>query len=235
MILPDKTSLRKILPRPQISLLARFLDLLAEENKKMNLIAAGTSEQMIETHLLDSLSLLDFEEVSGSRHAIDVGSGAGLPGIPLAIALPSLKLTLIDSNAKKCGFISRATGILGLSNVEVFWARSETAGRSGFRDNYDLALARALGPLPLALEYVLPFVKPDGHCVLQRGRRQVGDTDVAAKVACRLSGELDRVTLVKPYPSARNLHVWVFTKVGKTPTAFPRRPGQAKKRPLAGS
>ncbi len=235
MTLIDKTSLRKILPRPQISLLAYFLDLLAEENKKMNLIGASSSGQIIEAHLLDSLSLLDFEEVRDSRQAIDVGSGAGFPGIPLAIALPNLNLTLLDSNAKKCGFLSRVTGILGLSNVEVIWERAETAGRSRFRDNYDLALARALGPLPLALEYVLPFVEPGGHCVLQRGQRQTGDTDVAAAVACLLSGELDRVTPVKPYPSARNLHVWVFTKVGKTPTAFPRRPGQAKKRPLAAS
>ena len=235
MTLLAKTSLRKILPKPQISLLDRFLDLLAEENKKMNLIAAGSSEKMIETHLLDSLSLIDFEEVADSRQAIDVGSGAGLPGIPLAIALPNLNLTLIDSNAKKCGFLSRATGILGLLNVEVVWERAESAGRSRFRDKYDLALARALGPLPVALEYVLPFVEPGGHCFLQRGRRLTGDTDVAAGVACRLSGELDRVSLVKPYSSARNLHVWVFKKVDKTPSAFPRRPGQAKKRPLAAS
>lgn len=217
----------------QVDDLENLLELLLSRSDRSLTAVTGRSN-IINVHFRDSLSLLGFPEVDSAESAVDVGSGAGFPGLPLAIAKPALRVTLLESRTNKCRFIAEAIGTLGLKNAEVVEARSEAAGRSPLRDSFDIALARALGPLPTALEYSLPLVKKRGYLLLQRGARKPGDDSLAAAVAAQLQGKLNRIVRVEPWPGAGNLHVWVFKKGGATPVRFPRKPGMAKKRPLTG-
>lgn len=219
------------LSRRQVSLLEKLIWLLQSRSDR-GLTAVTGTDNIVNVHFRDSLGLLHIPEVCNSRAAIDIGSGAGFPGLPLALARPDMQVTLLESSRKKCDFLAEAVALLGLKNVSIICSRSETAGRSRWRDSFDLALARALGPLPVAIEYSLPLVKNGGHAVLQRGARQAGDETAAAAAASQVGGALDRVEPVTPYPGAKNLHVWVFKKTAATPEKFPRRPGLAKKRPL---
>jgi len=198
----------------------------------MNLTAVTDEKKIIDLHFRDSLSLVTFPEFESAERIVDVGSGAGFPGLPLAIASPTKTFFLLDATAKKRDFINDSIRNLGLRNAITIGSRAETAGRGEYRDSFDLALARAVGPLPLVIEYVLPLLKNDGFALLQRGSREENDESTASYVATLLGGRLERIEKIKPYKSSKNLHVWVFSKISSTPDGFPRREGVAKKRPL---
>jgi 16S rRNA (guanine527-N7)-methyltransferase len=168
-----------------------------------------------------------------TRYCIDVGSGGGLPGIPLAVAFPALQVTLLESVGKKAAFLREVVAELGLHNVTVLAGRAEEAARDpNERDAYDLVVARALAPLPVALELCLPFARPGGVVVLPRGSDlagQLADGEAAAEqLAARLRPP---IPLDDPeLPPGRSLVV--ADKLGPTPDRYPRRPGMAAKRPL---
>jgi 16S rRNA (guanine527-N7)-methyltransferase len=216
----------------QLLSLEKYLKILSAAQDD-NLTAVSGAENIINVHFCDSLSLLDFPKLNTPANAVDIGSGAGLPGIPLAIARPDLKITLLESSKKKSNFISLALQRLGLANARVLNMRAEEAGRSSLRESFDLAFARAVGPLPVVLEYSLPLLARGGLAILQRGRRIAGDEEKAQRASSILGGSLVRITPVLPYAGARHLHVWVFKKKTPTPNRFPRKPGIARKRPLS--
>lgn len=220
----------KLTPRQVTALesLVHHLELHADRG----LTAVTERDNIIDIHLRDSLSLLALPETGPVMSVIDVGSGGGFPGLPLAIARPSVSFSLLESNSRKCIFIESCIDLLGLRNARVINSRAETAGHAETRESFDLALARALGPLPVVLELALPLVRPGGFLLMQRGGRRSGDEAVALEVAPMLGGSLRRVVPVKPYPQARRLHVWVFEKQNTTPDCYPRRPGIPRKRPL---
>jgi 16S rRNA (guanine527-N7)-methyltransferase len=171
-----------------------------------------------------------------TQRCIDVGSGGGLPGIPLAIAFPGFQVTLLESVGKKADFLRDAVAELGLSEVSVQTARAEDAARdSAERDAYDLVVARALAPLPVALELCLPFAKPGGVVVLPRGSELAGQLADGGAAAAQLAARLrPPIPLDDPdLPPGRSLVV--ADKLGPTPARFPRRPGMAAKRPSARS
>ncbi|MBI5869731.1 MAG: 16S rRNA (guanine(527)-N(7))-methyltransferase RsmG [Actinobacteria bacterium] len=216
----------------QISKLQALLDFLASISDR-NLTAVTSERKIVDFHFRDSLSLIGFEEFAGAQNIVDIGSGAGFPGLPLAIACPDKSFSLLEASSKKCDFIDEAIELLEIDNVKTIRARAEEAALGEQRDRFDLAIARAVGPLAVVIEYVLPLVKPAGAVLLQRGAREEGDESTASAVAGQLGGRLDRIESVHPYPDSKNLHVWVLTKLIRTPDRFPRRPGMAKKRPLA--
>ncbi len=219
------------LDRVQMERLVTLQSLLSEpENRGLTSVPP---DRIGKIHILDSLNLLDFPQVTHAHSCVDVGSGGGLPGLPLSIARPGLNMTLIESNKRKSAFLSRAVSILGLSNVRVLAVRAEDAARTELRDSFDLALARAVGPLPVVLEFTLPLLRTGGNSLLQRGSREPGDLEAAEISSSLLGGELKRVKKVSPYPGSINLHIWVVAKKTSTPKRFPRRVGVAKKRPLA--
>ncbi|MHB8858481.1 MAG: 16S rRNA (guanine(527)-N(7))-methyltransferase RsmG [Thermoleophilia bacterium] len=222
------------LTEEQIRAFERLLDILTAASDR-NLTAVTGEEKIVEVHFRDSLSLTAFRELSAAANIVDIGSGAGFPGIPLAIALPEKRFSLIEANGRKCEFIESAVLELGVKNVQVINARAEEAGRTLLRDSFDLGLARAVGSLQLVIEYVMPLLKPSGSALLQRGAREEGDEAAAASAARELGARLDSVTPVEPYPGSKNLNVWTIVKSVPTPERFPRRPGIAKKRPLSGS
>lgn len=206
--------------------------LLLREYSDRNLTAVTSVDAICNVHFRDSLSLLRYPEVSSAASLVDVGSGAGFPGIPLAIAQPQSRFTLLESNRRKCAFLEEAMKATGVENISIVPERAEIAASGALRDHFDVALARAVGSLPVSLELALPLVSPGGFAVLQRGEILEGEETVGAAVASRLGAVIDRVIPVKPYPDARNLHIWFIQKKESTPEGFPRRPGMAKKRPL---
>ena len=219
--------------------LARFVGLLLAANERLNLTRIVEPAEVERRHLLDSLTcalpVLEALQSGAAWQCLDVGSGGGLPGIPLAIAFPGLQVTLLEATGKKAAFLRDAVADLGLSNVVVVAERAEAAGRSPtHRDAYDLVVARALAPLDVALEWCPPFVKTGGVLILPRGSdldQQLPGGWIAAKaLSARLRPPvpLDLADL----PPGRSLVV--ADKLGRTPRAYPRRPGLASKRPLGG-
>jgi 16S rRNA (guanine527-N7)-methyltransferase len=160
----------------------------------------------------------------------DLGSGAGFPGLPLAIAKPDASVSLIESSRRKCDFLERAAAACELRNVRVVNSRAESwdAGRG----RSDLVTARALGPLPVVVEYGAPLLRVNGSLLVWRGARDHDAERIAARAAAELGLEPREPLSVHPYPAARRRHLHLILKVRPTPDRFPRRPGMAAKRPL---
>ena len=186
--------------------------------------------QALNDHLADSLVALELAEVRVASMIADLGAGAGLPGLPLAIALPSSKVNLVESNRRKCEFIARAATACGLSNAVVVNRRAEQWPEGAAR--FDLVTARALAPLPVVAEYAAPLLCLGGRLVAWRGRRDPADEAAARAAARELGLEMGEIVRVEPYPWAINRHLQPMVKVAETPARFPRRPGMARKRPL---
>jgi 16S rRNA (guanine527-N7)-methyltransferase len=199
-----------------------------------NLISSwpGLMGRLDRALLEDSLVLLDFLP-PGALRVIDVGSGGGLPGLPLRLARPDLSLTLLEANQRKAAFLVQAAATLGLSSVEVVARRAEEAGHDPrHREAYDFALARALAPMPVLVELCLPFVAVGGRLLAMKTDAAV-EAEAAAGAISRLGGEL--VEIGGAASAARSLgQVVVVEKVRPTPPEFPRRPGVPGRRPLAG-
>jgi 16S rRNA (guanine527-N7)-methyltransferase len=188
--------------------------------------------RVLDDHLADSLVALELDEVREARRLVDLGSGPGLPGLALAIALPDAELTLLEGSSRKCVFIERAAAVSGIENVEVVHTRAESWPEGVGR--FDVATARALAPLEVVVEYAAPLLAIGGTLVAWRGGREPA-AEKAAVVAAPLVGMAPgRVVAVTPYEAALHRHLHLMSKVMQTPEGFPRRPGMALKRPLSG-
>lgn len=182
------------------------------------------------THLADSLVALELDAVRAATRIADLGAGAGFPGLPLAVGLPAAEVALVESNARKCGFISASAEAAGLANVVVVPERAESwpAGL-GTRD---LVTVRALAPLAVLAEYAAPLLRESGVLVAWKGRRDPDEEQAAAAAAVELGLVVEEIRPVRPYDGADHRHLHVLRKVAPTPPRFPRRPGIARKRPL---
>jgi 16S rRNA (guanine527-N7)-methyltransferase len=186
------------------------------------LTAAGDSAEARRVHADDALAAAPFVE---QGPVVDVGSGGGSPGIPLASALPELRFDLLEAQRRKCDFL--ATAAEAFPNIEVVCARAEEHGRGEGREAYGTAVAQALALAPVALEWCLPLVREGGRVVLLVG---AVDVDQAATAAEAVGGGRPEVV---PLSGSERRSLLVVGKVGPTPERFPRRPGAARKRPLA--
>lgn len=206
-----------------------FLGLLEEANRSFNLTAITEPEAMWHRHILDSLTLLPvLGECAQDAHVADVGSGAGLPGIPLAVAMPAMRFTLIEATAKKARFIERVAEELRLKNVRVVCDRAEVLGhaRRAHREQYDAVVARAVGHLAVLVELTAPLLLPQRKAVLTKGQKAEQELAEAAE-AIRQVG-LEHIGTV-PTPTGTIL---VFEKVRPTPRNLPRRPGEPARAPI---
>jgi 16S rRNA (guanine527-N7)-methyltransferase len=186
--------------------------------------------RVVDEHLADALVALEIPELKAPSTIADLGSGAGIPGLALAIAWPGASVALVESSARKCEFLRRAALVCGLPNVTVENVRAE-AWPAGL-GRHDLVTARALASLPVVAEYAAPLLRVGGVLVAWRGRRDLADEAAAARAAGELGLELQAVMAVKPFREARHRHLHLIAKVRPTPARFPRRPGVARKRPL---
>ena len=186
--------------------------------------------KVVDDHLADSLVALELGVVRDARCLADLGSGPGIPGLPLAIALPAATVSLVESAARKSAFLERAIAQCHIANASVVHARVELLPPG--LGPFDLVTARALAPLEVVVEYAAPLLKLGGTLVAWRGRRDLPAETVAARAAAQVGLEPVAIVPVRPYPAAQSRHLHLMSKVTETPRGFPRRPGMALKRPL---
>jgi 16S rRNA (guanine527-N7)-methyltransferase len=193
-------------------------------------------EEAITGHVADSLSALELEELRGARRILDLGSGAGFPGLALAIALPEAQVDLVESQGRKTAVIDRLRQAADVTNARSVTARVEEWARNppplGGREAYDVVTARAVAPLAVLAEYASPLLREGGVLVAWKGARDASEEAAASKAAGRLGLQVREVLRVQPFAGARNRHLHVLAKAAATPEGFPRRPGVARKRPL---
>jgi 16S rRNA (guanine527-N7)-methyltransferase len=216
------------LPAAAAGQLTGLLDTLAADPHAPTTVRSP--QEAMEVHVADSLVALELADVRAASAIADLGAGAGFPGLPLAVALPTANVVLVESTARKCAFIQAAADAAALTNVEVVAERAESWGAGlGTRD---LVTARALGPLAVLAEYAAPLLRADGVLVAWKGRRDAAEERDAAAAAGQLGLVVEEVRPVRPYPAAEHRHLHVLRKIAPTPERFPRRPGMARKRPL---
>jgi 16S rRNA (guanine527-N7)-methyltransferase len=220
----------------ELDALRRLHDLLIAGNERAALTTVTDLPGFLRSHLLDSLAVARAvaSEPAPPRTLVDIGSGAGFPALPLAIAFPDLAVTAVESVRKKAAFINETAAALGLgARVRAVEIRAEELGRDpAHRDRHDLATARALAPFPVLVELALPFLRPGGLLVALKGADEKTSAEIAAGDAAlrELSGKLERV-LPAEVPGLDHRLVCV-RKEGPTPERYPRRTGIPEKRPL---
>lgn len=221
------------LPDAGVERLRCHRDRVLEGQRTANLTAITDPEGMAVKHAADSLSGLRAGVFVPGVRVIDVGSGAGFPGIPLAIAVPGLEMVLCDAQAKRAAFLERAVRACGVENAAVVTGRAEElARRPAHRERYDVAAARAVAPLAVLLELTLPFVRVGGRLVAWKGPGAAAEIAAAGRALELLGGGPPRVVAVGLPGAAGERRLVVVEKVAPTPAGYPRRPGVPAKRPL---
>ncbi len=216
-----------------IEALLTYKDILLEWNKKINLTAIIEEEDIVIKHFLDSLSCMGVGQLKDRGKMIDVGTGAGFPGIPLKLLLPNIELTLLDSLKKRVNFLREVVGQLGLEGVRCLHGRAEDYGRKeGYRDCYDYAVARAVAPLNVLVEYCMPFVKPGGYFICQKGINLEEELAEAQRAIGLLGAKIvDKKRIELPFSEITH-SILVLEKTRESPTKYPRRPGRPTKNPI---
>ncbi|MBN2005370.1 MAG: 16S rRNA (guanine(527)-N(7))-methyltransferase RsmG [Anaerolineae bacterium] len=218
----------------------RALDFYRQEliawNERFNLTAITDEEGIQVRHFLDSLSCLRAleagEQFSG-RSVIDVGTGAGFPGLPLRILCPGLQLTLLEATVKKVQFLQHIVSQLGLEGVKIIHGRAEELGQIlEHRQRYDWALARAVADMPILAEYLLPLVKVGGRVLAQKGEGAPAEVQRGEWAITQLGGRVRRLIPVELRGLAETRYLVLLDKVAATPDKYPRRAGMPNKRPL---
>lgn len=216
-------------------------DMLIKFNEHTNVTALKTPEDIANKHFIDSLSILATDVVKKNASVIDIGCGAGFPGLPVKILRPDLNMTFVDSTAKKLKFTKSVCEQFGLESVQIFPERAEELVAKGHREKYDLAISRAVASLPVLLELVLPYVKVGGMFVAYKSTKEVDTNDkqselcLSKKAIGLLGAKLEKVHIVnicQEDGSTRNHALAIFKKVKNTPTNYPRRYASIVKKPL---
>ena len=220
----------------QLEQFGEYSRLLAEGNKRANLTSVTDPAEVQVRHHLDSLTaVLALPEWPDGLRVVDVGAGAGFPGVPLKIAFPGIRLTLVESVGKKTTFLAELVERLGLDDTEVLTTRTEELARvEGYRGQFDVALARGVGAMPVLIEYALPLCKGHGRLLAWKGKDGPAEAEGSANALMELGGEIAGIhsvdALSPPLPSDR----WLVCveKVRRTPGRYPRRVGVPAKQPL---
>lgn len=210
-----------------------YMNLLREWNEKINLTAITEPEEIITKHFLDSMSVYATPYVKEGTSVIDVGTGAGFPGLVMKIAKPGIKLTLLDSLAKRLNFLQTVCEETHISDVEFVHSRAEDGGQSPlYREKYDVAIARAVANMSTLSEYLLPFVKVGGYFIAMKGPLADEELANAKKAIATLGGEITEVAEVDVPFTDLHHRIVVVKKVKTTPKGYPRKAGTPSKKPL---
>lgn len=229
-----KTGLEKLnitLSDAQMQQFLDYYEMLVETNKVMNLTAITEFDEVIEKHFLDSLSLCQVYDLNREIKILDMGTGAGFPGIPLKIAFPEIDLVLADSLNKRIKFLQEVINRLELKKVEALHARAEEMGRNKqYREQFDLCVSRAVANLSSLSEYCIPFVKEGGMFISYKSGEIEEETNQAKKAITILGGKIEDIYKFDLYEQKRSFVI--IRKEKKTPKAYPRKAGTPAKMPL---
>lgn len=218
----------------QIEKFDNYYRLLIEWNKKINLTAIINYEDVIKKHFLDSILLLKVysKDLFASKNIIDVGTGAGFPGLPLAIMLPDAEFTLVDSLNKRIEFLKEVIDILKINNITLIHSRAEELGIDpDHREKYDICVSRAVAALPLLLEYCSPFIKKEGVLYLYKSLKVEEEIESSKNSLFILNCSINNKILLAEEEDYQRC-ILEIKKENYTPDKYPRRPGKAKKKPL---
>ena len=209
--------------------LQTVLSLLAAERAS---VSSVVDERAWQVHVADSLTGLEIQPLREADTIADIGSGAGFPGLPLAVAMPTSRVDLIESVGRKCDFIRRAIATAGIDNANVLNARSEEVAAGEGREAYAAVTARAVGRLSTLAELASPLLRDGGVLVAWKGKRDEDEESQLERASESLAMRPERILDVGDHAGSRHRHLHLIRKVGPTPADLPRRPGIAKKRPL---
>lgn len=217
----------------QTEMFVRYYHLLVETNKKVNLTHITGARDVALKHFVDSLSCIVVEDFAGIKKMIDVGTGAGFPGIPLKIMFPWLHLTLLDSQKKRVDFLEKVINALDLKDVDIYQERAESFGRNKEnREKYDLCLSRAVASLKILAELCLPLVKVGGKFLGLKGPDIEPEVNEAQNAINVLGGKIMNICKFTLPITRDGRSIVVIEKTMRTPVKYPRRPGIPAKRPL---
>jgi 16S rRNA (guanine527-N7)-methyltransferase len=214
----------------EVSAFNLYKNLLSEWNQKINLTAIEDDKDVITKHFIDSLSIIPF--LKNVRNIIDVGTGAGFPGLPVKIVRPELEVVLLDSLEKRIGFLNTVIGELHMDKITAIHSRAEDAGNSPkYREKFDVATARAVASLPVLLEYCMPLIKTGGIFIAMKGS-SLSEADEAGKALDILGGDIEEVKEFTLPGSDIKRNIIVIKKLRQTPTKYPRKAGKPSREPL---
>ena len=219
------------LSEEQINRFMKYYEMLIEKNKVMNLTAITEFDEVIEKHFLDSISLIKVKNLNQKLSVLDLGTGAGFPGIPLKIAFPELEVTLVDSLNKRILFLQEVIAELNLKNVSATHERAEIiANDPNFREKFDLCVSRAVANLSTLSEYCLPFVKVGGQFISYKSGECDEEVSAADHAITLVGGKLDRIEKFSLGESGRAFVM--IDKISQTKKKYPRKAGTPSKEPL---
>lgn len=231
--LKDLEELNISLSEKQLIQFMSYYELLIEWNQIMNLTAITDFDEVMKKHFIDSLSLVKAYDVSKTVSLIDIGTGAGFPGIPLKIAFPDLDVTLLDSLNKRVNFLNTVIDELGLEKIHAIHGRAEDFAKKGkLREQYDICVSRAVANLSTLSEYCLPYVKIGGYFISYKSEKIEEEKKDAEHAISVLGGKIEnQIAFMIPNSNIyRNL--FIVRKEKETPTKYPRKAGTAAKEPL---
>lgn len=236
-ILPDFETAQKMfqtyqidVPRGTFEKLEIYADFLVEYNQRVNLTAITDGQDILRKHFLDSFLLYHFAEkyFPDSAKILDIGSGAGFPGVPLALLKPDFQITLLDSLGKRITFLKLLKEKLNCNYQAIHGRAEEFAKRSDYREAFDVVTARAVASLPMLAEFSLPYVKLNGYWLAMKGKE---DISPAISAIQKLGGNLEQ-TISYQLPDGDERTLFIIKKISPTPTKFPRKFAQIKQKPL---
>jgi len=225
-VIPDPTASLDVGQREALEAVLR---LLAQERASVSSVTDPGRAWRV--HVADSLTGLQVAALREAARIADIGSGAGFPGLPLAVSLLRPRVDLIESVGRKCEFIQRAIAVAGIANATVVNARSEDLATGERREAYDVVTARAVGRLSTLAELASPLLRDGGVLVAWKGKRDRDEEEQMERAAAQLAMRPERILEVGGEAGSRHRHLHVLRKLGPTPGGLPRRPGMAKKRP----
>ncbi len=217
-------------PESKADILARYADIVIETNEKFNLLGNVTENDLVVKHILDAASGAKF--VKDAKTVLDIGTGAGFPGFPLAVCLPDVKFTLADATEKKIDFINQTAMTLGVSNITGVAGRAEEMAHGKMREKYDVCVSRAVAALNKLCEYCLPFIKCGGKLVAYKGPLVYDEVNEAEHAFSMLGGRLEGIRVVSvPYLEGER-YMALVEKIKPTNPIYPRKNAQIKNKPL---